>query len=785
MLLGVLAGLAAGLAMAAVDGAGRTETSYERMRSEHLAADVVFYPSQVGADGADVTRLSELPEVAEWGGFAYTFGVLDEVPGGGGPLVPVGSGWFTTIERADVLAGRLPDPSRDDEAVVTSGLVPDMEREGGGVGSVLTWRTLSPADVEAVGDEPPADFDWTTATGPVTKLRIVGIVRLPMESVASFASDGLILPGPAWAQAHLATGGTAATGTAATGWVNAVVRLRHGAADVPAFQAGVAQLYGRNDIPVQDLSDDIKRVQRSLDVERTALLLFAGAVALAAIVLIGQAVVRSVRSGAEVLPVLRALGFDRPGLTAGLVAPHILAVAVAGATAAITAVALSTRFPIGLGRHLDPDVAIHVNGPLLAVGVALTMAVMGLGCLLAAWATVRRLVRRPRPSRTQLVGAATRAGAPVPAAVGASLALEPAPVRSAATTRPALLAAVVGVLGVVGAVTLVGGIDDAIHTPERVGRVWDLEATAPDDMDLATAQALIAGNADVDAFAVRSRVPAIVEGRDLPLYSLLNLQGSVRFVLMSGRAPNGDDELALGPRSASLLGVGVGDTVRVGPATRVMNVVGISLLAQTPHSSFDEGAWLTPNGLDSVTGTMCCTGERNEEGLIRLRKGAAPQVVAADLSAKGLWSTTPLTPPDVTNLQNVRSLPLFLAGFLLLLALGAVAHALLTGARSRSHDLAVLRALGLTPGQAASCVTWQAAIIGVIALLVGIPLGVVVGRRVWRMLADSLSFVYVGPVTGVVLVVLIPAALAVLGVMALWPARHAARLRAADVLRAE
>ena len=60
-----------------------------------------------------------------------------------------------------------------------------------------------------------------------------------------------------------------------------------------------------------------------------------------------------------------------------------------------------------------------------------------------------------------------------------------------------------------------------------------------------------------------------------------------------------------------------------------------------------------------------------------------------------------------------------------------------------------------------------------------------VGRQVWHELADSLSFVYVGPLAGIVLVVLIPAALAVLGVMALWPARHAARLRTADVLHAE
>jgi ABC-type antimicrobial peptide transport system permease subunit len=62
---------------------------------------------------------------------------------------------------------------------------------------------------------------------------------------------------------------------------------------------------------------------------------------------------------------------------------------------------------------------------------------------------------------------------------------------------------------------------------------------------------------------------------------------------------------------------------------------------------------------------------------------------------------------------------------------------------------------------------------------------VVVGRQVWRVLADSLSFVYVGPLAGLVLLVLVPVALAVLGILAFWPARGAARLRTAEVLRTE
>ena len=119
VLLGVLAGVAAGLATAAIDGAGRTESAYARMRTRQLGADVVFFPSQVGFSDADLSRLDQIPEVAAWAGFSGAPGALDEVPGGdASPLVAVGPGWFDTIERAQVLAGRLPDPRRDDEAVV-------------------------------------------------------------------------------------------------------------------------------------------------------------------------------------------------------------------------------------------------------------------------------------------------------------------------------------------------------------------------------------------------------------------------------------------------------------------------------------------------------------------------------------------------------------------------------------------------------------------------------------------------------------------------------------------
>src|SRR4029079_16833100 len=132
-------------------------------------------------------------------------------------------------------------------------------------------------------------------------------------------------------------------------------------------------------------SADIKRVQSSLEVERTALLLFAAAVALSAAVLVGQALIRSIRAGAEPVPVLRAMGLGRGGLAAGLVAPHVLTIAVTLVTTAAVAVALSERFPIRLARRLSPDVGLHIDSSVLAIGLAVTaVTLIGASAAVAA-----------------------------------------------------------------------------------------------------------------------------------------------------------------------------------------------------------------------------------------------------------------------------------------------------------------------------------------------------------------------------------------------------------------
>ena len=63
-----------------------------------------------------------------------------------------------------------------------------------------------------------------------------------------------------------------------------------------------------------------------------------------------------------------------------------------------------------------------------------------------------------------------------------------------------------------------------------------------------------------------------------------------------------------------------------------------------------------------------------------------------------------------------------------MLAVATMTHVLLTSARRRRRDLAMLKALGLVRRQVLGVVEWQAVTLAATALLFGVPLGLLAGR---------------------------------------------------------
>jgi ABC-type antimicrobial peptide transport system permease subunit len=547
------------------------------------------------------------------------------------------------------------------------------------------------------------------------------------------------------------------------------------------LQADIQRLTGRADVPVKDLSTDIKRVQRSLDVEHTALLMFAGAIAATALVLVGQAITRATSSGIASMPVLRSMGATSGSLMFGLIVPMLPTVVTTVVVAALVSVIASRWFPVGLARKVDPDLGIHVVAGREVLGL-LIAALLAMVLVVATAVVMQRRNLMKRSQRTRLMSAATQAGVPVSPAIGASLAFDAPPDRGG-RSRVALVAAIAGVVAVVGALTLVRGIDDIVGHPERTGASWDVVLTGVGTMSDAEALTIVQQDPDIANVAIASRAATVVNGADVPVYALDIHKGSMAFTVVRGRAPRADDEIALGPATMRLLHADVGDTVNMGPDKTAVRVVGVALLSQQPHSSFDEGGWIMQPAYDALVGPSV-ENQFYEEAFLGLANGVEAETAIGRLPPS--WEAEiPQASPDLANLLQVRSLPIYLALFLAFLAVGAVAHALFTIAHQRAHELAVLRALGVTPRQAAACVSWQAIAIGTVAVAVGLPLGVFVGRRVWRGITEQLSFVYVGPIASALLVVAVPACLIGCLVLAIIPARGAARRDIAQTLRQE
>jgi hypothetical protein len=119
------------------------------------------------------------------------------------------------------------------------------------------------------------------------------------------------------------------------------------------------------------------------------------------------------------------------------------------------------------------------------------------------------------------------------------------------------------------------------------------------------------------------------------------------------------------------------------------------------------------------------------------------------------------------------------------LAPHAIGHAIVLAVRRRRRDLAVLRTLGFQRSQVHTTVACQASTYAVLSLLVGIPLGIAVGRLIWRAIAESLGVVPAFSLSAFALVILVLGTLLVLNVIGALAARSAIHMRPASVLRTE
>ena len=157
---------------------------------------------------------------------------------------------------------------------------------------------------------------------------------------------------------------------------------------------------------------------------------------------------------------------------------------------------------------------------------------------------------------------------------------------------------------------------------------------------------------------------------------------------------------------------------------------------------------------------------------LELRPGA-PDGTAERLSNLiGLRIGPQQATTEIVNLDRIRSIP-WLAFFAVL----SLTHQLVVSARQRRRDLGILKALGANRSFVSRVVHVQSTAFTVATIVLAIPIGVVAGQSVYRLISDSIGARggAIVPVGSLALAVVAPLVLA--NLVALLPARRARRLR--------
>jgi ABC-type lipoprotein release transport system permease subunit len=290
-----------------------------------------------------------------------------------------------------------------------------------------------------------------------------------------------------------------------------------------------------------------------------------------------------------------------------------------------------------------------------------------------------------------------------------------------------------------------------------------------------------------------------VDGSPMPAVGIDPKHGAARPTLVDGSLPTQGGEVALGRLTKRQLGVDTGDGITARDLDgnpvhlKVVGTVVLPGLGTYPGSdktSLGEGAVVTqdqlyelgPNlGRDDFVVKFSDSATTHQRQVVLSRA----QTIAEQVDPEGFGAEGIQRPSDIVAYDRVRSTPFVLALVLAVLASATVAHALISAVRRRRRDLALLATLGFTRRQISSTVAWQSTTVGMLALLIGVPLGIIGGRWAWGLLADDLGTLSEPRVPIVAIVIGIPVVVLLCNAVAYVPGRIAARTKPAVVLRSE
>jgi ABC-type lipoprotein release transport system permease subunit len=771
--LALLVGLAGGAVLATFAGGSRTESAYRRFAAKYHAADVmVLPPFGPGFASLDFGKVARLPEV-------MTSAEVDLLANDGPQsiIVPVDDKYGRTVDATKMLSGRLPRSDRPDEAAVTFDYARRAKVKAGDTLSLHFFRPASAG---------------TTPTQVPFSIRVVGVVAAPGEFPPSiegyFPSD-----------VHLSRAFSRSFRGELKSFSELAVRLRRGDADVPAFEAGLHRLAG--DVPVLDTrqAQQADNVQRAIHTQALALWLLGAFLGLTAALVLGQLLSRRSTLAADDHPTLRAMGMTRTQLWVSEMISAVIIGAVGGGMALAVAVLASPILPIGTARVAEPSPGVSINPLILGIGVITIMALVVILAAIPTWLATSRarqeieLARRERPS--MLARAATAAGLPPTATVGVGLALTAGRGPTAVPVRSSLAGVTLAVAALATAITFGASLTHLLATPRLYGWNWDARITT--NGETTTIEPFIdrlRPDPRLEAMAMLDNgVPIQVGDSTVAGLAIKNVKGHISPVVLKGREPEADDEVALGAKTARDSGAHLGGRVALSitavELTRTpKRMVGTVVLPPTSAAgrfgvgaiiTYDAEASLVPPGVQVPPLT---------DAAVRFAPDVDRKRLLADLrrsAGSEYLVSTPEAPTDIVNFGRVQNLPLILAGLVALLAAATLAHTLVSSVYRRARDLAVLKTLGFTAKQVRRTVAWQSTTLTSIALLVGLPAGIALGRLLWTVFANQLGTLARPATPKLSLALVIPAGVVVANLVAAIPSFLASRSKPALVLHTQ
>ncbi len=777
--LAVLVAVVAGAVLTSLVGAWRVSTSIDRFRQRSIAADVTFQAADPETGDELIARLRALDEVE----VAATRWVVNAFPEDG-ELADIAihfdpeDVYGTDVERPLVLDGRLPTADAADEILLN-----EMAARVTGlhVGDRLRMRSWSEADLAAL-------FDATSFpgfNGPALDLEVVGIGRMPDELPREIHRTGpYAVASPAFLTGHEGIGV----------WPPAVMARLHDQRALPAVAEAMAPLTPGDALDAVTLVDTTasdayaETSQQAVDRQAAGLVVVAAVAAVAGGLAIGQAFGRQLTTSRLTDHTLRVVGLTRTARATALALPMVAAGLVGVVLGVVVAIGASPLPSTGLAARAEVDRGVWIDpGTLAAGGLALAICVLVGGWLAARRAVGRSSSDRAEPRRpSALAGLVNRAGGSPTVAAGVRFAQDRSTRHGSVPVRSAAFGLALGVAGLVGAGVVAVSLDDLSDTPPRWGWPW---STTPDyfaDGDIAELSERLYDDDRIDAVADHVTSKVALDDQATDAHTLLSHRGSIAFTVVEGRLPAGSGEVALGTETLAGLDRAVGDVVAGGtPDDPVeLTIVGTVVLPPDGRNQVDRGAVLSPDGFEALQ-----HGDVQSAVVLRYPAGVDVAALEAELRADygfafGLF-TQPQLPGPIRNLGETRQVAVALGMLFAALGVIGLVHALVVSTRRRRHDLAVLRALGMRAAQVRNVVSVQALVLAAFGSVIGVPVGLVVGRAVWRELVSDLG-VIAEPVVPWSVVLLIVPVLAVLAVLvSLGPGGLASRLGIARELEPE